>query len=53
MSSANQAILQIKRLAPFLDAHVLLYFLKNYVPGSEKLQTQISDQTLLNQKEKT
>lgn len=43
---------QIKRLAPFLDTHVLLSFLKQNVPGTDSLQTQITEQTLLGQKEK-
>lgn len=49
---SEQSIQQIKRLAPFLDSHVLLNFLKNHVPGTEKLANQIQDQTLINQKEK-
>ena len=49
---SEQAILQIKRFAPFLDTHVLLQFLKHHVPGTDKLQNQILDQTLINQKEK-
>jgi hypothetical protein len=28
---------QIKRIAPYLDAHVLLNFLKNHAPGTERL----------------
>jgi hypothetical protein len=37
-SLSDNHIQQIKRLAPFLDTHVLLNFLKNHVPGTEKLQ---------------
>ncbi len=51
MSSDSQ-ITQLKRLAPFLDSHVLLQFLKTHVPGSEKLQQQLSDSLLISQKDK-
>ena len=43
MSDQAAAINQIKRFAPFLDTHVLLNFIKNYVPGSDKLANQIAD----------
>lgn len=44
---------QIKRLSPFLDSHVLLSFLKNHVQGTEKIVSQIQEQTLIGQKEKS
>lgn len=43
----DSQVLQIKRLAPFLDSHVLLQFLKNHVPGTQKLQDQIQERTLI------
>ena len=51
MTTQTQIAL-IKRLAPYLDAHVLLQFLKNSVPASEGLQQKISDQLLISQKDK-
>ena len=36
-SDPKQTFEQIKRLAPFLDAHILLNFLKNHVSGTEQL----------------
>ena len=50
--SDQAAVNQIKRFAPFLDTHVLLNFLRNYVQGTDKLVNQIQDQTLINQKDK-
>ena len=41
----------IKRMAPCLDTHVLLHFLKVAVPGSEKLQEQITEKTLINKRD--
>lgn len=41
----------IKRIAPCLDTHVLLHFLRTAVPGSEKLQEQITEKTLLNKRD--
>lgn len=41
----------IKRMAPCLDTHVLLHFLRNAVPGSEKLQEQITEKTLINKRD--
>jgi len=37
MSTESQVQL-IKRVAPYLDTHVLLHLLKTQVPGSDKLQ---------------
>ena len=54
MSSAalsESSVQLIKRIAPFLDSHVLLQFLKTHVPGTEKLQDQIAERTLINKKE--
>lgn len=50
--SSDSTVTQLKRLAPFLDAHVLLQFLKNNVTGSETLQNKLQDSLLINQKEK-
>jgi hypothetical protein len=41
----------IKRMAPCLDTHVLLHFLRSAVPGSEKLQEQITERTLINKRD--
>ena len=50
MSTESQVQL-IKRVAPYLDTHVLLHFLKTQVPGTEKLQGQIAERTLLSKKD--
>lgn len=42
---------QIKRIAPFLDPHILLQFLRSNVTGSEKLQEQIQERTLIAKKD--
>eukprot|EP00347_Sterkiella_histriomuscorum_P020231 403338592 len=52
MQSQDSHAVQLKRIAPFLDSHVLLQFLRTNVPQSEKLQQQLSSQLLLSQKEK-
>jgi len=49
--SAENPVTLIKRVAPYLDTHILLHFLKTQVPGTEKLQEQISERTLLSKKE--
>lgn len=36
--ASESHIIQLKRIAPFLDSHILLNFLKTNVPGSDKLQ---------------
>lgn len=52
MSQLSEShIQQIKRLAPFLDTHVLLSFLKTNVPGTEQLQEQIAEKTLISKKD--
>lgn len=53
MSSAisENHIQFIKRVAPYLDSHVLLHFLKTQVPGTEKLQEQIAERTLLSKRD--
>ena len=48
--SADTAQL-IKRVAPYLDTHVLLHFLKNAVPGTERLQEQLVERTLINKRD--
>lgn len=47
MSAAEQ----IKRIAPFLDTHVLLNFLKVHVPGTDRLQEQIAERTQIAKRE--
>lgn len=42
---------QVKKLAPFLDPHILLHFLKTNVPGTEKLQEQLQERTLIAKKD--
>ncbi|CDW72405.1 UNKNOWN [Stylonychia lemnae] len=51
-STTESHIAQIKRLAPYLDSHILLQFLKNHVPNSDKLQEQLTNSLLISQKEK-
>lgn len=47
MASAEQ----LKQLAPYLDPHILLWFLKKNVPKSEKLQSQLQSRLLSDQDE--
>ena len=50
-SDAHTPVQLIKRIAPCLDTHVLLHFLRTAVPGSEKLQEQIAEKTMLNKRD--
>ncbi len=51
MSLTESHVQQIKRLAPYLDPHVLLNFLKTNAPGTERLQEQIAERTLISKKD--
>jgi len=52
MSSVTPAqIGQIKTMAAYLDPHVLLAFLKTHAPGTERVQEQIAEKTLISKKE--
>jgi beta-N-acetylglucosaminidase len=52
MSSITQTqIGQIKTMAAYLDPHVLLAFLKTHAPGTERVQEQIAEKTLISKKE--
>lgn len=48
---AESQVNLIKRVAPYLDTHVLLHFLKTSVPGTERLQEQLSEKTLISKKD--
>lgn len=41
----------IKRVAPYLDTHVLIYFLKTTIPGTERLQEQLAERTLISKRD--